>query len=126
MTEQHPNADAPFYLLVDFAPHLDAEQRVGLEAALEASGVLAGWVSSDGALLDPATRDLVIAPTTPLPDPTLADLLVPVPSATGNVDAAAVRRLLTCIAATLDSQAASVATIAGLWRLGVTRGAHVK
>jgi uncharacterized protein (TIGR02680 family) len=126
VAERHPGAGAPFYLLVDFAPHLDAEQRVGLEAALEASGVLAGWVSSDGALLDPATRDLVIAPTAPFAGPTLADLLVPAPSATGNVGAAAVRRLLTCIAATPDSQAASVATTAGLWRLGVTRGAHVK
>jgi len=126
VAERDPSAGAPFHLLVDFAPHLDAEQRAGLEAALEASGVLAGWVSSDGALLDPATRDLVIAPTAPFPGPTLADLLVPVASATANVGAAAVRRLLTCIAATPDPQAASVATTAGLWRLGVTRGAHVK
>jgi len=126
VAERDPSAGAPFHLLVDFAPHLDARQRGGLEAALEASGVLAGWVARDGTLLDAATRDVVVAPTTPCAGPTLADLLVPVPSGTGGVGVQQVRRLLACIAVMPDPAAASVATTAGVWRLGVARGAHGK
>ena len=124
--ERDPSAGAPFHLLVDFAPHLTVEQRSGLEAALEASGVLAGWVARDGTLLDPAARDVVVAPTAPCDGPTLADLLVPVAGETGGVGAGQVRRLLACIAATPDPAAGSVATTAGVWRLGVARGAHGK
>jgi len=126
VADRDPSAGAPFHLLVDFAPHLEAGQRAGLEAALQASGVLAGWVSRDGVLLDPGTRDLVIDPTVPHAGPTLADLLVPVPNQTGGVSAAQVRRLLACIAATPDRSAASVATTSGIWRLGVAHGAHAK
>ncbi|GAB2991203.1 SbcC/MukB-like Walker B domain-containing protein [Saccharothrix stipae] len=35
---------APFYRLVDFAPSVDEASRAGLEAALEASGLLDAWV----------------------------------------------------------------------------------
>src|SRR5690606_5086437 len=47
--------------LVDFADSLDADSRAGLEAALEASGLLAAEVLADGTLRL-ADGQLVIAP----------------------------------------------------------------
>lgn len=55
---------APFWRLVDFADEVADERRAGLEAALEASGILDAWVAPDGVLrdqvgdvvLDPASR----------------------------------------------------------------------
>ena len=41
---------APFWQLVDFRGGLTAGQRAGLEAAIEASGLLDAWVSPDGHL----------------------------------------------------------------------------
>jgi uncharacterized protein (TIGR02680 family) len=41
---------APLWQLVDFAPGVDGSQRAGLEAALEASGLLDAWLSPDGGL----------------------------------------------------------------------------
>lgn len=43
---------APLWQLVDFAPHLDRSERAGLEASLEASGLLDAWLSPDGTLTD--------------------------------------------------------------------------
>ncbi|WP_322996924.1 TIGR02680 family protein [Castellaniella sp.] len=45
-------AGAPFWQLVDFHPNLDEAQRAGLEAALQAAGLLDAWVSPQGDLLD--------------------------------------------------------------------------
>jgi len=43
---------APLWHVVDFHPSLDAAQRAGLEAALEASGLLDAWLSPNGVLSD--------------------------------------------------------------------------
>ena len=43
-------AGAPLWQLVDFHEHADAAQRAGLEAALEAAGLLDAWVTPDGRL----------------------------------------------------------------------------
>lgn len=43
-------AGAPLWQLVDFAPSVSGAQRAGLEAALEASGLLDAWLSPDGRL----------------------------------------------------------------------------
>ena len=45
---------APFWQLVDFRAETTASQRAGLEAALEAAGLLDAWLSPDGQL---QTRD---------------------------------------------------------------------
>ncbi|MFG2021541.1 TIGR02680 family protein [Actinomadura geliboluensis] len=42
---------APLWKVVDFAETVPADHRAGLEAALEASGILDAWVTRDGALL---------------------------------------------------------------------------
>jgi hypothetical protein len=41
---------APLWRLVDFQAHLTAEHRAGLEASLEACGLLDAWVAPDGTL----------------------------------------------------------------------------
>ncbi len=62
-------AGAPLWLLCDFRPSIDDVTRAGLEAALEASGLLDAWVTPDGALLPPGTHDTVIVPgTSPQPE----------------------------------------------------------
>ncbi|MGJ7541508.1 TIGR02680 family protein [Variovorax sp. LT1R16] len=42
---------APLWQLVDFHPGTPADSRAGIEAALQASGLLDAWVTSDGALM---------------------------------------------------------------------------
>ncbi len=42
---------APLWQLVDFREHVDPSRRAGLEAALEASGLLDAWVGADGVRL---------------------------------------------------------------------------
>ncbi|MCC5788546.1 MAG: TIGR02680 family protein, partial [Opitutales bacterium] len=55
---------APFWQTCDFTEHLPEEHRAGLEAALQASGVLDAWVLPDGQLVDPETLDAFL-PTAP-------------------------------------------------------------
>ena len=52
---------APLWQLTDFADGLDDADRAGLEAALEASGLLDAWVTPDGQLLDAGTHDVVLS-----------------------------------------------------------------
>jgi len=56
-----PEGHAPLWACVDFAPDLDAAARAGLEAALEASGLLDALVAPDGDLLDATTLDTWIS-----------------------------------------------------------------
>jgi uncharacterized protein (TIGR02680 family) len=55
-------AGAPLWLLVDFRSDVPEQRRAGIEAALEASGILDAWVSPDGELLAPGTADVLLAP----------------------------------------------------------------
>ena len=45
-------AGAALWQVVDFQPGLEAHQRAGLEAALEASGLLDAWIAPNGELTD--------------------------------------------------------------------------
>ncbi|HEV2782669.1 MAG TPA: TIGR02680 family protein [Actinophytocola sp.] len=58
---------APLWQLVDFVEDLPAEDRAGLEAALEAAGILDAWLNPDGVLLAPGTDDVVLLPGRPVP-----------------------------------------------------------
>ena len=49
--ERDPNAGAGFYELVEVAAGLEPNAVAGLEAALEASGLLDAWVSAEGLVL---------------------------------------------------------------------------
>lgn len=71
---------APLYLLCELSPGLDEAERAGLEAALEASGLLDAWVTPEGAVLSPETFDTCLVPADREPsEPTLAEVLVAAP-----------------------------------------------
>ncbi|MFD6951093.1 exonuclease SbcC [Nocardiopsis sp. TSRI0078] len=114
-THPRPAGDGvPLYEAVDFAEGLSTREQAGLEAALEASGLLAGWVRADGTLHDPTTRDLMVSPvpvpalSRPFRGRTLLDVLVPaaVPaSGPGRaVDQDGLRALLSSVALYSDAE----------------------
>ncbi|WP_406102948.1 TIGR02680 family protein [Streptomyces sp. NBC_01003] len=53
---------APLWRLIDFRDDAEAATRAGVEAALEASGLLDAWVTPGGALLGPGRHDTVLDP----------------------------------------------------------------
>ncbi len=53
---------APLWRLVDFRPHLAEADRAGLEAALEASGLLDAWVRPDGSAVAADGHDVLLDP----------------------------------------------------------------
>lgn len=63
-------AGAPLWQLIDFADGIGDDDRAGLEAALEASGMLDAWLAPDGTLRD-VTGDVLLVPeaggTRPVP-----------------------------------------------------------
>ncbi|WP_405545609.1 TIGR02680 family protein [Streptomyces phaeochromogenes] len=125
-----PGTGAPLYRLVDFAENLEPAARAGLEAALEASGLLDAWVCSDGTVLDPATRDTLLTPGTPAAGPTLATVLRPVTAPDSGVTTEQVERMLQAVAlvthGTTGTTAESAIGADGSWKLGVARGCHTK
>ncbi|MFD5410266.1 TIGR02680 family protein [Streptomyces nojiriensis] len=67
---------APFWRLVDFRDHVGDQDRAGLEAALEAAGLLDAWVRPDGSALSADDHDVLLAPRAAAPaGPSLADVL---------------------------------------------------
>lgn len=95
-------AGAPLWRLVDFREAVPDDDRAGIEAALEASGLLDAWVLPDGTALDAAGGDILLDPYGgPAPGGSLADVLRPAvdggdPGATA-VGEATVARLLAAI-----------------------------
>ncbi|WP_329050283.1 TIGR02680 family protein [Streptomyces violaceus] len=78
LREQVPGA--PLWRLVEFPDHVPAGERAGLEAALEASGLLDAWVCPDGTALHAEGHDVLLSPLSPagpLAGHTLADVLRP-------------------------------------------------
>jgi uncharacterized protein (TIGR02680 family) len=68
---------APLWRAVDFVDAVDADGRAGIEAALEASGLLDAWLSPDGSLRAADTGDALALPGDPAPDDGLAAVLRP-------------------------------------------------
>ncbi|MFS2291502.1 MAG: TIGR02680 family protein [Actinomadura sp.] len=66
---------APLWKVVDFTDAVPADHRAGLEAALEASGVLDAWVTPDGRLL--REDDTFVLAGEPVQGPSCALLLRP-------------------------------------------------
>ncbi|MZE78254.1 TIGR02680 family protein [Streptomyces xinghaiensis] len=127
--ERTPGTGAPFYRLVDFTDDLSPAHRAGLEAALEASGILDAWVGADGALVDPGTRDTLLRPSSGLPDrPNLASALRPAPQPGCGVTSEQVEHLLAAIALAPaeDKSAHDAVYYDGTWRLGILSGRHHK
>ncbi len=66
---------APLWRVTDFAPGLSDGERAGLEAALEAAGILDAWVTPEGNLVDGDV--IVISGLAPVSGESCAGLLVP-------------------------------------------------
>ena len=121
-------AGAPLWQLVDFHDGLDATQRAGLEAALEASGVLDAWVDPDGRMQMPdgtsPLHDAKLVERAP-PSETLAGWLKPSGSqVSGNI----VTKLLQGMSCTAKDggQAETWLSPAGQFRIGALAGAWAK
>ncbi len=108
---------------VDYAPELDAAAQAGLEAALEAAGLLDAWVTPDGVLLDRATLDAVLVGGARHEGPTLADALRLAPEAPQPL-----RTTLAAIALADDAPAAGeiAVDVRGGFALGPLRGRYAK
>ncbi|MEV4845106.1 TIGR02680 family protein [Micromonospora matsumotoense] len=123
-----------FYQLVDFHPHVTEQQRAGLEAALQASGLLDAWVAADGTIVDPDLHDLLaVSETASLdagPSPTLASVLVPAPYDGCPVAADVVARLLVGVRIAANPAEAGdgglAVSLTGRWRAGSLTGAWTK
>lgn len=122
-------AGAPLYLLCDFAPALGETERAGLEAALEAAGLLDAWVMPDGRLLEAGTLDTVLA-IEPRESGdlvgSLAELLVVEPGY--GVETQVVEAILRSIAIGPEGEGGPLHRVApdGSWRLGPLHGSWVK
>ena len=112
--------------LIDFTDHVNDQDRAGLEAALEASGLLGAEVDLDGTLRL-ANGDLVVAAGQQVDAPLSELLAVTVPTdLQPDVDAGTVTKILDSISADLRSSAGTVATVSGEFRIGSLHGRHAK
>jgi uncharacterized protein (TIGR02680 family) len=121
---------APLWQLVDFSPEVDEPARAGLEAALEASGLLDAWVTPQGAVLDRTSHDVLLVPRGVQMDSLMRWLVptVPADGTASSVSAGTVHAILASIAcADWDPPAAEAWISArGEFRLGPARGAWSK
>ena len=113
---------AALWKVTDFAPGLPAGQRAGIEAALEAAGILDAWVTPDGDLLDGDVT--IVSGLAPAPGASLASVLVPSIDAGDQRAAAvpdeAVRAVLSAIG--LGGTDGTWVTTEGRWANGVLAG----
>jgi uncharacterized protein (TIGR02680 family) len=121
---------APLWRLCDFRPGIPASSQAGIEAALEASGLLDAWVLPDGTLLDPQTEDafLVDLDSTTSEESNLGQWLVPAVDTLAAAPApmpAQIERLLRRIGAGRDSGSHWIAED-GAWRMGLLAGRWTK
>ena len=111
--------------LIDFAPGIQEPQRAGLEAAMESSGLLSAR-PADGAL-ELASGELVAVATQGVADPLSEILTVTVPQRlAGQIDAGSVQKLLESISCHSSSDAPTLVTVDGEFRVGSLHGRHRK
>jgi uncharacterized protein (TIGR02680 family) len=119
---------APLWQLVDFHDYVSADARAGLEAALEASGLLDAWVTPDGRLYTPDGSQLLLDTQLvkrPDRDATLAAWLRPSKSI---VEADIISSLLRGVACTTADDGTDETWISpdGRFRIGTLAGAWTK
>jgi uncharacterized protein (TIGR02680 family) len=111
--------------LVDFVDSVEPGQRAGLEAALEASGLLAAEVQADGTLRL-VDGQLMIAPDEGEVSAPLSALLRPELPPDAQPLGPALERILRTISTDLASGARTVVSVAGEFRVGAVRGRFAK
>lgn len=116
-------AGAPLWQLTDFRDTADATQRAGLEAALEAAGLLDAWVSVDGHLQTPDGSDTQVLSRL-RQDRSLLDWLCPATTPGLPVPADIVAGVLGGIACGMEDRPDAETWIApdGRFRLGALAG----
>lgn len=122
---------APLWRLVDFQAHLSPDERAGLEAGLEASGLLDAWLSPDGSLTDSAGQPLLDASWTrraTVSGASLNDALVPALPDDSPVTAATLTALLAGVAYGAEDPHTAETWLSpdGRFRLGSLAGAWSK
>lgn len=142
VAERDPSAGSPFYRLVDFAPGVPETDRAGLEAALEASGLLNAWVTASGVTASGAVGgdagpagssgagafaggDVVAVPREPVSGPSLASVLVPAVEPSSPVPAEVVASLLASVSLS-PADGPFAVTADGRWSAGVLTGSWHK
>jgi uncharacterized protein (TIGR02680 family) len=120
-------AGAPLWQLVDFREHVNEAQRAGLEAGLEASGLLDAWVTPDGSL-HTAAGEQPLHDTQLLERPYRSASLAAWLQPAGSFDAAIIARLLEGIACTEVDDGSDEAWLSpdGRFRIGALAGAWSK
>ncbi len=112
--------------LIDFKSHLGSDERSGIEAALESSGLLVARVTED-AVLELAGGELVAAAARAVESPLSDCLAVTVPDRLNtDVDPRTVARLLDSISCDMSGNAATAVATDGSFRVGALRGRHRK
>lgn len=119
------HAGAPLWQLLEFRPEIAAPARAGIEAALEAAGLLDAWITPAGQLLDPATQDAWLVARNACPQ-NLAACLQPATNAA--VPADVLQAVLASISCGNEDDAQAEAWISpqGDFRLGPLRGRYSK
>ncbi|MEV5551838.1 TIGR02680 family protein [Streptomyces sp. NPDC052309] len=113
---------APLWRLIEFQDAVADHERAGLEAALEASGLLDAWVLPDGSAVAADSHDVLLEPNAPVFGASLVDVLRPAVDH-GDAPAAAVgepvvRRLLSAIGLVPGGGEPPEGRVAGTWVSG--------
>ncbi|MGH3328393.1 MAG: TIGR02680 family protein [Streptomycetales bacterium] len=119
---------AALWQVADFDETLGDEERAGLEAALEASGLLDAWLTPDGQLLEPDTHDVVALPGEPV-EPNLTQTLRPAIDVDDPQAAALSPETVAGVLAAVglgERDCPAWAGVDGRWRLGPLCGAWAK
>lgn len=121
---------APLWRAVDFDDAVPEAERAGIEAALEAAGLLDAWLTHDGTLLDARTHDALLLPGPAASGPTLATVLRPAvdpadPQAAA-LDDAAVHAVLAAIGLGSGTKHHTWVAADGRYRIGALTGSWAK
>ena len=126
-TDRSTMAGAPLWQLLAFRDNVPLAAQAGIEAALEASGLLDAWMTPDGSVGLPGHDTRIdIGEVLPASAPSLAEVLAPEPGAA--VPAERVTALLERVAYGPVLPTGHPAAIAsdGSWRLAVASGTWAK
>jgi uncharacterized protein (TIGR02680 family) len=116
-----------FAELIDFAGHVDTAARAGLEAALEASGLLAAELHGDGTLRLADGQFVVMADASDAAAPLRALLCPEIPADHTNPETEGViERILRAVSTDPAAITDTVIATDGEFRIGLVRGKHTK